>query len=110
MYKHVICTSQIKQADDSDQSQSPGGGNSNYFLTRCAARGLKPLPISKDFSPSKNGRFDGFFEIFANPDTFLRVFPPQKRLILQFFKNFGAMGPSSKDFLTNMGPLSKDFG
>ena len=31
------------------------GGYSHYFLTECAARGLKPLPISKDFSPSKNG-------------------------------------------------------
>ena len=31
------------------------GGDSNYFLTGCAAPGLKPLPISKDFSPSKNG-------------------------------------------------------
>ena len=32
----------------------PGpGGYSNYFSTGCAARGLKPLPISKDFSPSK---------------------------------------------------------
>ena len=28
-------------------------GYSNYFLTGCAAWGLKPLPISKDFSPSK---------------------------------------------------------
>ena len=28
-------------------------GYSNYFLTGCAARGLKPLPISKDFSSSK---------------------------------------------------------
>ena len=26
-----------------------------YFLTGCAARGLKLLPISKDFSLSKNG-------------------------------------------------------
>ena len=32
-----------------------GGGYSNYFLMGCAARGLKPLPTSKDFSPSKNG-------------------------------------------------------
>ena len=35
--------------------KSRGGGYSNYFLTGCAARGLKPLPIFKDFSPSKNG-------------------------------------------------------
>ena len=31
------------------------GGNSNYFLMGCATRGLKALPICKDFSPSKNG-------------------------------------------------------
>ena len=73
------------------------------------ARGLKPLPISKDFSPSKNGWFDGFFEIFANRDPFLRVFLSQKRLILQFFRNFFEIEPSSKDFLTKMGPMSKDF-
>ena len=29
------------------------GGYPTYFLTGCAARGLKPLPISKDFSPKK---------------------------------------------------------
>ena len=28
-----------------------GGGYSNYFLTGCAVRGLKPLPISKDSPP-----------------------------------------------------------
>ena len=77
-----------------------GGGYSNYFSTGCAAQGLEPLPISKDFPPSKNGWFDVFFffEIFANPDPFLRVFLPQKWLILQIFRNFGAMGPSFKDF------------
>ena len=31
------------------------GGYSNYFLTECATRDLKLLPISKDFSHSKNG-------------------------------------------------------
>ena len=32
------------------------GGVLELFLTGCVAgRGLKPLPISKDFSPSKNG-------------------------------------------------------
>ena len=88
------------------------GGYSNYFLTECAARGTKPLPMSKDFSHSKNGWLDSFFEIFANRDPFLRGFLPQKRLILQVFRNFFVkwpMGPSSKDFLTRLGPMSKDF-
>ena len=32
-----------------------GGGYSNYFLTECTAGDPKPLPMSKDFSYSKNG-------------------------------------------------------
>ena len=39
----------------------PPGGYLIYFLTGCAARGLKPLPISKDFSCSKNGWIDTVF-------------------------------------------------
>ena len=62
-----------------------GGGYSNYFLTKCEARGLKPLPISKDFSHSKTGWIDGFLEFFANWDPFVRVFLSQKRPILPFF-------------------------
>ena len=86
------------------------GGYSNYFLTGWAARGLEPLPISKDFSPSKNGWFYSFFKIFANRDPFLRVFLPTKWLILPFFCNFCEMGPSSKNFFLNkVGPMSKDF-
>ena len=62
------------------------------------------------FSPSKTADFYVFFpKIFANRDSFLRVFLPQKCLILQFFRNFCEMGPSSKDFLAKMGPMSKDF-
>ena len=45
----------------------------------------KPLPVSKDFSPSKNGWFDVFNEIFTNQHPFVRVFLPQKWLILHFF-------------------------
>ena len=62
-----------------------------------AAQGLKPLPISKDFLPLKNLTF--FFEIFTNQDPFLRVFMPQKWLILHFVRNYGEMEPSSKDFI-----------
>ena len=40
----------------------------NYFLTSCVARRLKSLPISNDFSSSKNGWF------FASRDPFQRVF------------------------------------
>ena len=46
------------------------GGFSNYFLTECAARGLPPLPISKDFVFTKKWMI--FFKIFANRDPFLR--------------------------------------
>ena len=91
----------------------PGGGvaYSNYFLTGCAARGLKPLPISKDFSPSKNGWFKAvFFEIFANRDPFLRVFlRPQNGWFYHFLAIFAKWDPLLRIFLTKMGPMSKDF-
>ena len=54
--------------------------------------------------PSKTADFYGFFpKIFANRDSFLRVFLPQKCLILQFFRNFCEMGPSSKDLFGQNG-------
>ena len=86
-----------------------GGGYSNYFLMGCAARGLKPLPISKDFSPSKNGWFKAFFRIFANRDPFLRVFLPQNGWFYHFFVIFAKWDPLLRIFLTKMGPMSKDF-
>ena len=50
----------------------------------CAAQGLKPLPISRDFLP-------------------------QKWLILLFFQNICEMGPSSKYFLDQNGTHVKGF-
>ena len=88
---------------------NPGVGYSNYFLTGCAARGLKPLPISKDFSPSKNGWFKAFFEIFANRDPFLRIFLPQNGWFYNFFAIFAKWDPLLRIFLSKMGPMSKDF-
>ena len=99
-------------------------GYSNYFLTGCGARGLKPLPISRDFSPQKTADVPFFFFfnfrkisllkkrlmflfffflIFANRDLFLRVFLPQSGRFLQLFCNFCEMGPSSKDFFDQNG-------
>ena len=34
------------------------------FLSECVARGLKPLPISKDFSHSNNDWLDNFLQNF----------------------------------------------
>ena len=65
-----------------------GGGYSNYFLTGCAARGLKPLPISKDFSPSKNGWFKAFFRNFRKSGPISKGFSTSKWLILRFFSRF----------------------
>ena len=82
---------------------TPRGVLELFFDGVCGLR-LKPLPISKDFSPSKNGWFYVFFfEIFVNWDPFLRVFLPQKWLILQFFRNFCEIWPSSKDFFDQNG-------
>ena len=66
-------------------------------------RGPKTLPISKDFSHSKNVWLDSFPEILANRDPFLRGFLPQNWIILQFFCNFYEMGPFSKDFFDQNG-------
>ena len=79
------------------------GGYSNYFLTGCAARGLKPLPISKDFSPSKNGWFKAFFRNFRKSGPISKGFSTSKWLILQFFRDFCEMGPYSKDFFEQNG-------
>ena len=62
---------------------------------------VQPLPllISKDFSPSKKRLILRFFFLFRNfrkLGSILRVFLPQKWLILQFSRKFCEMGPSSK--------------
>ena len=72
------------------------GGNSDYFLTGCAARGLKPLPISKDFSPSK--MTDLTFWNFRKSESISKGFCTSKMANFTFFCNFCKMGPSSKDF------------
>ena len=86
-----------------------GGGYSYYFLTECAARGSKPLPIFKDFSHSKNGWLDSFRN-FCKLRPISKGFLSQKRLILQFVRNFCKMGPSSMIFLTIVGPYLRIFG
>ena len=115
-------------------NKSPGG-YSIIFFEGWAGWGLKPLPISiKGFFSLKNWLiwhlfvcffvvfFVVFFyflffffwilsfSIFANRNPFLRVFPPQKRLISQFFFSvFVEWVPILRIFLTKMGPLSEDF-
>ena len=92
------------------QCTHPPGGYSYYFLTGCAARGLKPLPLFKDFS-QKNGRFYGFPEIFANWDLFLRGFSASKMadFTIFFFAIFVKWDPLLRIFLTKMGPMPSDF-
>ena len=58
---------------------NPGGGFSNYFLTECAARGLPPLPISKDFVFTKKWMNIHFFR------NFRKSRPISKRFIYLFF-------------------------
>ena len=98
-----------------------GGGDFNYFLTGCVAhQGLKHLPISKDFFQAQKTAdfmvlFCFVFEIFTNRDPFLRVFSTSQMadftifFFFFFFCNFCEMGPPSKDFLTKMELMSKDF-
>ena len=61
------------------------GGYSNYFLTECVAWGLKPLPISKDFSHSKKWLNIQFFRNFHKSRPISKAFLLQKWLILPFF-------------------------
>ena len=70
----------------------------------------KPNPYLRDFSPSKNGWFYCFFEIFANWHPFLRVFLPQIRPILQDVCYFCEMGPSSIFFLFKWDQCLRIFG
>ena len=76
---------------------------SNYFLTGCAGRGLKPLPISKDFSPLKKVADLTFSKFYKSVPISLRAFLPQKWLILLFPPIFCEIGPSSKDFFDQNG-------
>ena len=108
---HLISSHSYYQAAD---FATPPGGTPGWglklFLIGCRARVLKPLPISNlhvQFFSLKNGWFYVlllllllffvlflfcfvlFFKIFANlRDPFLRVFLPQKWLILPFFAIF----------------------
>ena len=88
-----------------------GGEYSNYFLTGCEARGLKPLPISKDFSHSKNDWIDSFF--FRNSRKSRPISKGLFRLktgwFYTFFANFVKWDPPLSIFLTKMGPMFKDF-
>ena len=88
---------------------SPGGGYSNYFLTGCAARGLKPLPISKDFFPSKKGWFKAFFRNFRKSGPISKVFHLKMADFTIFFAIFAKWDPLLRIFLPTMGPMSKDF-
>ena len=62
------------------------------------------------FSPSKAADFYGFFpKIFANQDSFLRVFLLKNAWFYNFFKIFVKWDPLLRIFFTKMGPMSKDF-
>ena len=70
------------------------------FLTGCGAHVLKPVPI---FLPQKRLIFTIFSQNFCKSGLISKGFLPQKCLILQFFRNFREMGPSSKDFFGQNG-------
>ena len=85
-------------------------GYSNYFLIGCAARGLKPLPKTKDFSPSKNGWFDCFSEIFHKSGPISKGFSISKPADFKIiFALFVKWDPLLRIFLTRIGSFSKDF-
>ena len=81
-----------------------------FFDKVCSPKSETPTHLYKGFSVLKKWMIWPFFETFANRDLFWGVFLPQNQLqlILHFSCNFGKMGPSSKVFLTKIGPLSKE--
>ena len=90
-----------------------GEGTRIIFLTECVARGPKPLPISKDFSYSKNGWLDSFFFSFRN---FCKLRPIYKGFSASKTADFTIFGgifvkwdPPLRIFLTKMEPMFKDF-
>ena len=91
-----------------DKMLSTGGGGGTQIIFWQSVRPKTPTHISEFFSLKNWLDYTGFFsKFFANQDPFLRVFLPQKRLILQFFCK---MGPFSlRIFLTKIEPMSKDF-
>ena len=76
-------------------------------------QGLKPLPISKDFSPSKIADLTVFFfllKFFANLDPLKSFSYLKNGWSHNFFWNFYEMGPFSQDFFViKIGPMSKRF-
>ena len=92
------------QNPDSMLVYSPGGGGTRIIFWRSVRPEVwNTYPYLRIFLTQKNDWIDSFFEIFANRDPFLRVFLPEKRLILAFFRKFCEIGPSSKDFFDQSG-------
>ena len=68
-------------------------GYSNYFLTGCVSRGLKLLPISKDFSPSKMTEFENV----CKSSPIVKASCTTKYCWFYKFCSFSEMRPSCKD-------------
>ena len=66
-------------------SSYPRGGVLKSVLKGCAAQGLKSLPISKDFSPSKNGLFEVFFQNFSKLGPITKGFSASKIIDFTIF-------------------------
>ena len=80
------------------------GGTQIIFWRGLRPEVWNPYPYLRIFVPQKYGWFD-----CLKIGTHFKGFLSQKWLIFQFFHTFCEMGPSSKDFLTKIGPLSKNF-
>ena len=77
----------------------PGGGLELFFNGVCGPQSLKPLPISKDFSPSKKQLNRQFFWNFHKSRPISKGFFSASKMA--DFKNFSQIlwnEPSSKDF------------
>ena len=108
---YTLITYKMKYSLNLDRRHGNHGGYSNYFLTGCAARGLKTLLISKDFSPSKNGWFYGFFFFnLCKSGPISKGFSTSKMAgFTIFFAIFVKWDPLLRIVLAKMGPMSKDF-
>ena len=82
------------------------GGVLKLFFER--VRGVRPevwnpYPYLRIFLPQKTADLKLFFEIFRKSGPISKGFSNSKWLILQFFRDFCEMGPSSKDFFDQNG-------
>ena len=100
IYQIWLFISSHSYYQEADFATHASGMYSNYFLTGCGARVLKPIPI---FLPQKRLIFTVFSPKFLQIGLISKGFSTTQMLDFTIFRNFCEMGPSSKDFFGQNG-------